>query len=98
MEFTEAEAKAKVSRRVRVRDSSLLQARLAQGTEGVVVGAQLYQQEEGGRTARVWVVCLEFFLTHDRSTSVLLRDISKEQYANAFAELPAAGPEEFGQL
>jgi hypothetical protein len=89
MEFTEGEAKAKISRRVRVQHGSLLQARLAQGTEGVVVGAQLYRKEEGDRTERVWVVCLEFFLTGDRSASVLLRDIGKEQYVSAFEELPA---------
>lgn len=89
MEFTEAEAKAKVGKGVRVQDNSLLQARIAQGAEGVVVGAQLYQTEEGDRTERVWVVCLEIFLTGDRSASVLLRDISREQYVSAFTELPA---------
>jgi len=89
MEFTEAEAKAKIGKGVRVRDGSLLQARLAQGTEGIVVGAQLCRKDEEGRTERVWVVCLEFFLTGDRSASVLLRDIGKEQYVSAFDELLA---------
>jgi hypothetical protein len=89
MEFTEAEARAKVGVRVRVRDGSLLQARLTRGTRGVVVGAQLSPKEEGSTKERLWAVCLEFFLTADRSASVLLRDIAKEQYTSAFEEIPA---------
>ena len=89
MEFTEAEAKAKVGAWARVRDGSLLHARLTRGTRGVVVGAQLSSREEGSTKERFWAVCLEFFLTADRSASVLLRDIDKEQYMSAFEEIPA---------
>jgi hypothetical protein len=89
MEFTEAEAKAKVGAWVRVQDGSLLHARLTRGTRGVVVGAQLSLREEGSTKERRWAVCLEFFLTADRSASVLLRDIDMEQYLSAFEEIPA---------
>lgn len=82
MWFTEAEAKAREGKRVRVRDDSLWIERIDRGTYGKVVGAQPYQEDD-------WSVCIEVYLSHDHSLSVLLHHIGKEQYAGAFEEIPA---------
>ena len=89
MEFTEAEAKAKVGRWVRVLDDTLWRVRIPRGTWGEVVNAQQQQREEGSTKECQWVVCLEFVLAPDNSVSVVLRDVDKAQYRGAFAELPA---------
>ena len=93
MDFTQTEAQAKVGKRVRVRDEALGRVRIAWGTEGAVVRAQLQCREEDSKEP-VWVVCLEFSLTRSQSTRVLLRDIDKEQYVRAFEEVrPERSPE-----
>jgi hypothetical protein len=89
MEFTEAQAKAKVGRWVRVHDDALWQVRIPRGTWGIVVSAQPQQREEGSREEEGWVVSLEFALAPDNAVRVCLRDVDQAQYTRTFAELPA---------
>jgi hypothetical protein len=94
MDFTQAEAQAKVGKRVRVREEALWRVRIPRGTGGEVVSAQLHRPEEEGSKECIWVVCLEFSLTRNQSVRVLLRDVDKEQYVRAFDEvLPERSPE-----
>jgi hypothetical protein len=88
MEFTEAEAKVQEGKWVRVRDDSLWIERIDKGAHGKVVGAQRSQREGNGRIES-WSVCIECYLSHDHSLSVLLHNIGKEQYVGAFEEIPA---------
>jgi hypothetical protein len=82
MWFTEAEAKEQEGKWVRVRNDSLWIERIDKGAHGKVVHAQPYQGED-------WSVCIEVYLSHDRSCSVLLHNIGKKQYACVFEEIPA---------
>ena len=82
MWFTEAEAKAQEGKWGRVRDASLWIERIDKGMHGRVVHAQPYQKKD-------WSICIELYLSHDHSLSVLLHHIDKEQYAGAFEEIPA---------
>lgn len=82
MWFTEAEAKTQEGKWGRVRDASLWIERIDKGTHGKVVGAQPYQEED-------WSICIEVYLSHDHSLSVLLHHIGKAQYAAIFEEIPA---------
>jgi hypothetical protein len=90
MRFTEAEAKAKKGKRVRVRDDSLWSARLAKGSSGEVVGARLRQSEEGGSKDEGWGVCIEFSVSRDHCVSILLCDMGKAQYEGALEEIAVA--------
>jgi hypothetical protein len=90
MGFTEAEAKAQVGKQVRVRDASLWQKPVAQGTLGRVVGARRLPREEAEGQEGGWGVCIEVFLSQDHSLTLLLRDIGKAQYEGAVEEIAAA--------
>ena len=89
MEFTEAEAKEKVGRWVRVLDETWGRVRIPRGALGECVRAQRQQRDEGSKEECGWVVCLEFALAPDNEVSICLRDVDKAQYASTFAELPA---------
>ena len=90
MRFTEAEAKAKRGKRVRVRDDSLWRARLAKGSIGEVVGAELHQSEEGEVQKEGWGVCVKFSVSRDHCVSILLCDLGKAQYEGALEEIAVA--------
>jgi hypothetical protein len=89
MRFTEAEAKAQVGKWVRVRDASWWSKRIAKGTIGEVVDAQLYHRKEGAIKEEGWEVCIEFYLSRDHCVRSLIRDIGKEQYDGALEEIAA---------
>jgi len=89
MWFTEAEAKALKGQGVRVRDDSLSSKRIAKGAYGTIVSTYPPQQEDSGREEAGWGICLEIYLSRDHSLSVLLHNVSKEQYAGTFDEILA---------
>jgi hypothetical protein len=89
MWFTEAEAKAQHGKWVRVRDASLGSARIDKGAHGQVVSTQPAQPGERGKEEAGWGICIEVYLSHDHSLSVLLHNVSKGQYAGTFEEIPA---------
>jgi len=86
MSFTKHEAQAKIEKHVRVRDNTLADYGLTQGTRGRVIGARggITCELPDGTTAVGWVVHVEFTLASGSTGHILL---AKHEYERSLEEL-----------